>query len=762
MKSFLRLFSILWCYLFCFWSYSQNFLQFEGDTNHFQIDSTSFSLNAPEPGTSVLTYDFLTPESFEISFNLSLHFNPSNSNRFRFYFTNSTGENAYIQVGESGSADGFDLYYNDEIVINGVNCNLSQAFENVGMKLSYNNDSLSLYYKTNQEWITEFKVPFHIESANNQLRFELNYTSSNTNHFEVNQFRMNQGEIDQVPPQVLSAEWLNEDSLMFLFNEELSYFESTGFLPHQSFFHLDTAWLVFNTPVPDQEEIEGWIFYKDAYQNLNETELTVAYRYPKMFDVIFSELMIDPSPSLGTLPEKEYIEIYTNKEIHLKNYQLKINHQWYSLPDTILPPNEFFTLSDEIIPSLNNTSFIAELWYKKRMVMDYYRFNIRDYRDQEKKDGGWSMEKINLSNHPLNYTNWGFHNTYRGGSPGEENSLHSIIVDQEPPLLREIHTTNSKAHFVFSQPVYRMIDSATQMISDTITFNYWPDALSQIKNFNNTPLKDTLIQSSIGSNPTLIISEVLGDGCDDTPDYIEITNYGKKAVNLDNLFLQKVDQGMVSATTPLPSSLVLLPSESRVFTSDFIALEQSLNPRQINRVSILSNWFSIPDDDIEIRLITHEETVIDEVHIDRSSMNDIEKYNCNRSIERSGVNLSGRDSSNWNYIAAENHFHTIGYFHDKSTFGSTNVLQLSSNQVHNGQSIQLIHSLNDGANLTLKIYDLNGRYLATIIHQQLVEMQGKLSFQVPASIHPKQLILQVIIEQQDQIQTKNFVLLKPA
>ena len=133
---------------------------------------------------------------------------------------------------------------------------------------------------------------------------------------------------------------------------------------------------------------------------------------PARGDIIINEFFADPSPSIG-LPEQEFIELYnkSNKIFNLDGWKIHdasssgtINQKW-------IMPNEYVVLcanadtalfSNSVgvtsFPSLNNTSdqIILKLG---NLVLDSINYTDDWYKDENKKNGGYSIEPITLMTH---------------------------------------------------------------------------------------------------------------------------------------------------------------------------------------------------------------------------------------------------------------------------------------------------------------------------------------------------------------------------
>ena len=126
---------------------------------------------------------------------------------------------------------------------------------------------------------------------------------------------------------------------------------------------------------------------------------------PTTNQVVFSEIMADPSPVVG-LPEYEYVEIYnrSNCAIQCSDLQLVVAEKSYSMPAKILNPQEHLCLVSEkakllfsdtshcaflqSFPSITNSGQTIALEYNTQTISSV-TFSEQWYQDNFKADGGW-------------------------------------------------------------------------------------------------------------------------------------------------------------------------------------------------------------------------------------------------------------------------------------------------------------------------------------------------------------------------------------
>jgi hypothetical protein len=168
-------------------------------------------------------------------------------------------------------------------------------------------------------------------------------------------------------------------------------------------------------------------------------------------DLIFNELMIDPSPVVS-LPNTEFIELYNRSTyaIDLSSYTLSHRSATSStttsvnLGTYVILPGEYVILHNSSdytaavnnlqlgsFPALNNTSAYLILKNANGDLVDSILYSADWYQDTNKDDGGWTLELINPNLVCKNALNWIASNNADGGTPGSVNS----VLDNSPDTI---------------------------------------------------------------------------------------------------------------------------------------------------------------------------------------------------------------------------------------------------------------------------------------------------------------------------------------
>jgi hypothetical protein len=209
----------------------------------------------------------------------------------------------------------------------------------------------------------------------------------------------------------------------------------------------------------------------EAGNILQNSPVTQNYYIAGLFDVLINEIMADPTPQIG-LPDAEYIEIYnkTNQSINLKNYTFKHGTTIRTFPDVTINGGTYAIVTAPINTSLFSGNVIAlenlstsaltntgsSLSISNSLNEIIHQVNYSDlwYADENKIDGGWSLELIDANNPCAGGSNWVASNSINGGTPGEINSVNSINPDAIAPTIIAVSPLNANTLKVyFSEPI---------------------------------------------------------------------------------------------------------------------------------------------------------------------------------------------------------------------------------------------------------------------------------------------------------------------
>lgn len=275
---------------------------------------------------------------------------------------------------------------------------------------------------------------------------------------------------DTTPPELLSATPTSATAVLVSFNEALGNISAESTANYNLTpgvgepvtatlqANLTDVVLEFGSPmqngiqytlsVTGVEDVSGNAMTTDDASFLFVIPETAAYK-----DVVFNEIMADPTPAVASIPEQEYLEIYnaSDKYLELENWTLVNTTTAKNLPAHLLEPGGYVILCNTNYVSsfepygdvLGIPSFIAlanatdslTLLDDSGTLIDVVVYFDSWYGDPDKAGGGWALELINPETPCSGSQNWTASNDPSGGTPNAQNSVNDTTPDTAPPEL---------------------------------------------------------------------------------------------------------------------------------------------------------------------------------------------------------------------------------------------------------------------------------------------------------------------------------------
>ncbi|SFT63918.1 Lamin Tail Domain [Lishizhenia tianjinensis] len=603
----------------------------KGDSSKFTINSLEqLQLNDNQAGIASLTkvhqLDTLNWKQWE--FQLRLNFSPSSGNYARIYLAspdsvlNSSSQGLYLQFGESGSGDIIRFIHDTgtttELMTGPPNLINSSFDIQVRIRVDSSNLwRLEIYDELLFEYIVVDSAYGSYSVPGEYFGLYYQYTSSNATKFYLDNVIVGSIPVDTFPPQLLSLEYTYSDLLSFQFEEELDTISldsivlssPVGNLPaYELAFGPNNKELQFSFSSPlENDSVYTFILsgYKDVLFNEGDTslQLHVLYGEPCLQgDVIFNELMIDPSPSLG-LPEVEYIELYNRSEklINLHQFLLVNDEDTLSLAQGWLRPNTYVLLCSPAdttyftncigvvsFPNLSNNEDKFVLIDTLGEVLDEIAYNA-DYFQGEVEAGNGRSLALKFPNYFCKSSQaWEGSSAPVGGSPGKANFNVHWEYDTQVPRVEfiEILDTSSLGFHFNESMEYADFSGDTLIIPDVeVVASAWLDNTLKLRWAQAFPLNeyitlkfhpiadcngnfmDTTVSVLIPDRVQtgdVIISEVLFNPVTGGSDYVELYNRSEKYISLKGVGLGKSEEDMIFIDTPL----ILAPYAYVYFSAD--------------------------------------------------------------------------------------------------------------------------------------------------------------------------------------------------
>ncbi|MCS7003875.1 MAG: lamin tail domain-containing protein [Cytophagales bacterium] len=373
-----------------------------------------------------------------------------------------------------------------------------------------------------------------------------------------------------------------------------------------------SAILTVSSPLAQQTHSLTISSIRDCPQNtMPTTTVSISIGVaPNVYDLIITEIMATPSPSVG-LPEFEYIEILnrSGKIIDLSGMRIRIGSAVRNLTATTLQPNEYgiicsatgatqlSTFGKVIIATsmasdeLNKTGENVELLAADGKIIHDVIYTDDWYGSTLKANGGYSLEMIDTARYCLEIGNWtGASNNSIGGTPGSRNSMSNIVQDTRAPFVQGVYAESESSAIVYfseKMSLTAFTTLANYQIDKGISISSIVDTSYRAVrlNFTSPLVQDTIYTLSVsgvrdcagnllnvrpfrfglGTEPNyhdVIITEIMADP---TPqvglpnaEFIEIYNRTNRIINLNGTKLNTGSDRTFGGVSLLPNEYMIV------------------------------------------------------------------------------------------------------------------------------------------------------------------------------------------------------------
>lgn len=596
-------------------------LQWQGDTSSVNISGDNIFLDATEVGSSLIDATINSFEGYEYSFQLSLDFNPSSSNRFRHYLSYHPNYKLYIELGESGSEDPFYLISEENShrsILDQTALYYGEAFDSLSIQVhKLNNEVIAIINSDS------LKSTLNLMQDSIKVGFEFFYTSSNITSTSIFDFKGRQTHLDKTPPFLESINWIDRDNILLDFSEKVRFQNdvfSSQIILHKDFLILENQLFTLNIEISDRNE--------------NFALIDTSF-YPSYIDFqqcSFNELMIDPTPTLGVY-EKDYVELINISGRPIYNTQIVLVNNEDSIPfhiDSWL--NDSILLIEDV--NLNNDSFTLKLLDVFGALIDQFEYDARLFSNKDYSSGGWSLEKKNPKIFGSYFDTWSFNKSLNGGSKGLQNFSYCEL-DIDPPYIELVEVIESDTLYHFNEPIYSAgeIYNSVKSLVDLcdLSGNLFIDT-----NFRLNPFRKIVPED-------LVINEILFKESDSIPEFIEIKNLSDDNLLIEDLVLAQRKDGQIIPMYNFRNKLIL---KGEIFTVTAKKFLLKRHPYSSRKTMIQDLSFpSFLSEEMNLVLITREGYVIDEVVYESSWFDSGFNKDDGYSIER--VSSNGVIETSW-------------------------------------------------------------------------------------------------------------------
>jgi hypothetical protein len=496
--------------------------------------------------------------------------------------------------------------------------------------------------------------------------------------------------------------------------------------------------------------------------------------------LVMTEIMADPTPVAG-LPAVEYLELYNRAghPILLKNWKLVLGTRSATFPDTVIQPDEYVLICNKtseaalqafgkIIPlstfSLSNDGSTVSLYQPTGQLVFSVTYEAA-WWPAGKRDGGYSIEMIDINNPCGEQNNWQVSEDKRGGTPAMENSVHGNNPDSEPPVVervdieasaelklvanKRLDSLNAVSGAIIEltgrKILKRKLESpqfCTLILTlDSPLLNNEEYSLS-IKNLSDCSgnlLRQANLSVGLPSKPDsgdVVLNEILFNPPEGGVDFVEIYNRSAKYIALKNWSLANVKNGEPDVFRILSTDDFILPPHHYLALTTSPDIVKKLYPTEKpGHFLRLSSLPAYSNAEGGVVLANENKQVYDRFDYNEDMHDPLIHDTKGVSLEKADVNLSSKIISNWHSAASTTGNATPGYANsqiktevDKDIFGiEPEAFMLGSNGANDSARIKYKLS-QPGKIATIQIFDTNGRLVKNLLRNQLIGTDGEISW----------------------------------
>lgn len=783
-----------------------------GDHSSYEVDTLFLlHLNAPsQTDTSYLSTPSSQINNVSWQFFIQMSFNPSSSNYAKIYLVSDQANlkgalNGYfIKIGNT--SDEISLYRQDGLVeteiidgiddrvdTNPVNSSIRVTRDHLGNWQVFsdtaggNNFVLEGFFLDNTHTLSNF---FGVSSR---------YTSTRSDLFFYDNFEFQMATvIDTTAPLLDSLTIINSTELNLHFNEPVDLASSQTLANYtisgvgnpttilRDFLDSSVVHLTFtNALINGQNYTLSINNVEDTVSNAI-TSISFPFSYllninPDKGDVMINEIFADPNPPIG-LPSEEFVELYnrSSNAYCLKDWQFVNSNTAKNLPNFILNPNSYVILCDindtslytpygdvigiNTFTALTNVGDSLSLINKNNQLLDAVSYNINWYLDPLKKDGGWTLERINpLLPFPCNNSsNWIASQHFSGGTPGSQNSVFDSIIEAALPLVHNITiNTPNEITIAFNEIMdSSSLSSSKFMISNgilvnnivtahpfqTVNLTLSPAIINSVEysltitgahdcvgnpiDPDNTNMFALSEQGDIGD---LIINEVLFNPFSGGSDFVEIYNNSNKFIDLQNWNLANLENDRIdNLQTIIDVPFIVRPNEFVLLSTDIENIEQEYLNSNATSFLEMGSFPSYGNESGSIYLINNLNIVIDNFNYNEEMHFALLNSTDGVSLERINYNSPTNDNTNWHSAASDIGFATPGFKNSqfqKSNHNEKNITIMPQTFSPNNDGIEDVVNIGynfnvSGAVANIIIYDIKGNPIRNLVRNELLSTSG--------------------------------------
>jgi hypothetical protein len=425
-------------------------------------------------------------------------------------------------------------------------------------------------------------------------------------------------------------------------------------------------------------------------------------------DVVINEIMADPEPSAG-LPEAPYIELYCRAEVDLPlaGWTLAYNTTSGNIGAATIPAGGYLILcaasqADVLkeygaVTSLTNMASLTKsgktlcLKTAEGQLIARVAYSDRWITDTEKREGGWSLEKIDPDNLSETGLNWTVSESPDGGTPGRRNAAAAHNPDREPPYIVALQMLDPQtlqltfnelfdADMALLKACYRLNSGAEDLLQ--IVLN--PENPTQLALHFASPLTMGQVYELTVAAPfcdlagnaataepcrfgyffppearDIVINEVLFHPYPGGADFVELYNRSDKIIDLRHVVLAHRNEAhKIASLRSITQPHFLYPDDYVVLTTDPEALRRFYAVPFPEKVLPMPSLPSYPNESGCVVLLSDEEALLDEWTYSETMHNAFVTNPSGIALERVNPHRPSQERANWQSAAQSAGFAT--------------------------------------------------------------------------------------------------------
>lgn len=503
-------------------------------------------------------------------------------------------------------------------------------------------------------------------------------------------------------------------------------------------------------------------------------------KMPEFGDLLITEIMADPSPVV-LLPEEEYLEIYnaSGNVIDLNGLIVSTGSRTSIFSSGLLLPGEYavvvsstaapaFSFAPKVIalssfPALTNSGSDLILINSDNVQIFHVSYSDTWYNSSLKREGGWSLEMIDVGNPCAGKENWTASANNKGGTPGELNSVNGTLVDEKAPVAVAVDIIDSVTiRLVFNEkldPGSVSVDNISispsigilsvvlnNPAATSVNIVLSNPVLSGVtytltaENFSDCKGNQMISKELIFGLPQwpeagdIIINELMYDPLTNGQDFVELWNVSDKIFSLADMAIAREDRTtdeVITYTSMLNVPRLILPGQYMVISANGETVRSQYQTPGEGVFADIAGFPGYVTEGGKVALYRKDRTILDRFPYDGDLHFRLLDETKGVSLERISPDKPTEDRNNWNSAALQIGGATPGY--QNSNFlipqikGNLTVSPevFSPDQDGFDDLLSIAYSLEKPGYLgTVNIYTVEGIPVRKLLRNETLSQQG--------------------------------------